>query len=767
MVEKRGQLRLPVPARPGAGQPLDGRRGTTPFAHPAMATRAAAPSSDSLLTVMWRSRWMMLLCLVLALVAGFVYIQTVTPIFTSTSKLYLDYGSIQISQPYEPGRPPRTDKYLYTQAELLKSRPILAAALETLDPRRMRTFANVDVIPVAHLHRTVTVDVGKKDEIISVSFDSVDPVEVSEIVNRIVEAYMTSRSEQEQRNSAQVLRILQADMTRTNEELKERLSQLEHFQTHEMPLSRGSEQGGSVIMQQCLDLQAAHTQAEFTAVEAESFYEGVRTLAENPAALRQYLQAKGGAGSYSYGGATAERARLEAQLTELDISRQKLLETVTPDHPSVAGMGIEIEGIQTQLGELDRGFVEAAMAAAEQQFSEAKRYEQQVAQRHTQQEQQVALLSQELAQYQRLRSEVDRLSAYSETLDEQVREIRKIVGEDVGQLRMEILEPALRAERPSKPQKARVMAMALVLGLLSGGGIALARDWFDQTLRSAEEISAALGLPVLGLVPAMSRRDKADARGRRVLLRPESHEAEAFRTVRTAIFFGAPKDRTRTMLVTSPSAAEGKSTLVSNLGIAIARAGQKTLILDADFRKPTQHTIFGLDHRERSLSGVLSGKKKLGEAIQRTPVKGLSLLVCGYNISNPAEFLNSPRFAKLLECLAGAYDRVLVDAPPATIVTDAQILGALCDVTVLVLKADKSTRKIAQQAIDALQSVGAHLLGVVVNEVHKSGGRYGYYGGYNQSYGSDVRNGKSSRRRDTKAGPEGRRAAVSLVSKGR
>ena len=766
MVEKRGQLRLPMPVQSGSGRPPEARRLHAPLAHPPMAARAAGPSADSLLTVMWRSRWAMLLCLVLALVAGFVYIQTVTPIFTSTSKLYLDYGSIQISQPYEPGRPPRTDKYLYTQAELLKSRRILAAALKTLYPQRMRTFADLDVIPVAHLHRTVTVDVGKKDEIISVSFDSVDPVEASEIVNRIVEAYTTSRSEQEQRDSAQVLRILQADMTRTNEELKQRLSQLEQFQTHEMPLSRGSEQGGSVIMQQCLDLQAAHTQATFAAVEAESFYEGVRTLAENPAALRQYLQTKGIVGVYSSASAIAERASLENQLTDLDINRQKLLETVTPDHPSVSAIEIEVNGIETKLGALDREFVEAALAAAEQQYNEAKHYEEQVAQQHSQQEEQVALLSQELAQYQRLRSEVNRLSAYSETLDEQVREIRKIVGEDVGQLRMEVLEPALRAERPSKPQRARVMAMALVLGLLSGGGIAVARDWFDQTLRSADEISAALGLPVLGLVPAMSRREKADARGRKVLLQPESHEAEAFRTVRTAIFFGAPKDRTRTMLVTSPAAAEGKSTLVSNLGIAIACAGQKTLILDADFRKPTQHTIFGMDHQERSLSGVLSGKKKLGEAIQRTPVKGLSLLACGYSISNPAEFLNSQRFAKLLECLARAYDRVLVDAPPVTVVTDAQILGALCDVTVLVLKADKSTRKVAQQAIDALHSVGAHLLGVVVNEVHKSGGRYGYYGRYNRSYGSSLRNGKSRQRRDSQADPQKRRAAVTLVSKG-
>jgi capsular exopolysaccharide synthesis family protein len=278
-------------------------------------------------------------------------------------------------------------------------------------------------------------------------------------------------------------------------------------------------------------------------------------------------------------------------------------------------------------------------------------------------------------------------------------------------------------------------------------------------LRSADEISALLRVAVLGAGPAMSRRQKPQERGQKGLLQPDSHEAEAFRTIRTAVLFGAPKEKARTMLVTSPAAGDGKSTLVSNLAIAMACAGQKTLILDADFRKPTQHLIFELDHEQRCLSEVLAGRLQLAAAIQSTGTKGLHVLPCGHAILNPAEVLNGQRFGRLLECLTSAYDRVLIDAPPVTIVTDAQILGALSDITVLVVKANKSTRRVTQRALDALQTVGAHLIGVVINDVQRSGDHYGYYFGQYQQYGgSGSGNGRANK--------TGRGVTTSLPSRG-
>ncbi len=757
MIERGLPPDFKIPRRPGTTGGTGGRTVAVPQRYLTGAVPVSASISDSLLAVAWRGRWIILICVVVALAGGIVCIQTATPIYTSTAKLYLDYVGPRIPGP-DPGSLPPSEKYLNTQAELIRSRPIRTAAIEALAARRLRTFSNAD-IPSACLDRNITVDVGKREEIISVSFRCPYPVEAAEIVNCVVDTYMASRSEHEQKSSATVLKILREEMTRTKGELDDKQNALQEFQIEKMPLALGSAEGGGVT-ERYLQLQNAYTQAEIRTMEAEAFRKGVQALKGDPAALRRYVSIRGGTSAYA--GSVSEGSSLEARLVELELQRDALLEKITPDHPTVAALTTEIARIEGKLAAMDQEFLSAVLGAAEQQYEEASSYREQLAQLYDEQQEQVVMLNLEIAQYQRLRSEVDQLTTYFQTLEQQIRDIQKVEGEDVGQLRMAILELAVPAESPSEPQKDRTMAVALVLGLLLGGGVAVARDWLDETLRSTDEISAALGLPVLGAVPAMSRRQEMQVRGRKVLLQPDSHEAEAFRTIRTAVFFGMPKDRAKTMLITSPAAGDGKSTLVSNLAIAVARAGQKTLILDADFRKPTQHMIFEVDHQERCLNSVFAGRIKLSAAIQPTRVDGLDLLTCGIGISSPAEILNSRRFATLLARLGDVYDRVLIDAPPVTAVTDAQIIGALCDVTILVLRADKSTRKIAQRAIDGLQSVGACLLGIVVNEVRRSGGRYGYYGAYYESDGSGSRNGRRNAGQRTRPGSK----AAAIVGHG-
>lgn len=760
MTEPREISRFSIP--PGAA--VVSRTNGSIASRPAGLLSPVVPgqASESLLTVAWRGRWMILVCVVLSIAAGLAYVQTATPIYTSTSKLFLDY--MNIPPPiYEPGRLPQTERYLQTQAAQLQSRPIVGTAVQRLEQQRLQTFKDMDM-PAAYVAKNIRVEVGKRDEIISIAFDSPYPVEAAQIVNGVVEAYMTSRSQQQQRNAAQVLEILQKDLNRVQKERLQKQADLEDYQANRMPSALGSEAGSAVMQRHLEDLQTELTRAQIVAMEAESFRDAVEVLAGDAGALRLYVQTRGSVSSYL--GSTAEKSPLETRLIELDLQIGELSDELTPDHPTVAALVNQRATVKTKLNELEDRFVSAVVAAAQQQCNGAADHERQLTTLYEQQRAQVAAASAEVAQCQRLQAEVDRLKGYEQTLEQQVSEIARILNEDVGQLRMAILEPALPAEDPSSPQKGKIMAMALVLGLLLGGGIAVARDWLDQTLRSTEEISALLGLRVLGSVPAMSRRRTMQERGRKVLLQPDSHEAEAFRTVRTAVFFSAPKGRAKAMLITSPEAGDGKSTLVSNLAIAMARAGQKTLILDADFRKPTQDSIFGLDHHERCLSNVLAGRMKLAAAIQPTGLEGLHLLTCGHGISNPAEVLNSQRFALLLKSLAGAYDRILVDAPPVTVVTDAQILGVRCDVTLLVLKADKSTRRAAQRAIEALRSVGAQVLGVVVNDISKSGDRYGYYygryGGYHDSDSGNGKRGKPQRVR-TGAGGEPRGAVGEIV----
>lgn len=725
-----------------------------------MAPPAVANASESLAKVIWRGRWIMFICLVLALAAGFVYIQTATPIYTSTAKLYLDYSGIRIAPSYESDRVPRTDRYLYTQAELLVSQPILKAVLTLPEMQRLQTFADVS-IRMAYLRNNVEVEVGRRDEIVSVSFSSPYAAEVPQIVNKIVEAYIASRSESQREDSSQVFDRYQKEYDRATQELDQMRDELEQFQAASMLLTLGSDQGNGVDARY-RELETEFAQAQLQTVDAELFFNAVRLLADDPEALRQYVALAGHVAAYAGGGNTT--AQLEAEQASVESELESLLVELTPDHPKVVSLQARIEQIETTIDESKDRFVRVQLAAAEQRYLEAKAREEDLARRCEEQRQEVRQMNDELTKYRRLATEVAELTAYRQMIGEQLKEIRTIAGQEVGGFRMQILESASTSEFPSHPQRSKVMAIALVLGLLAGGGLAVLRDLTDQTLRSGEEISSVLGLPVLGVVPAMSRRESVSARGRHVHLRPDAPEAEAFRTVRTAIFFGTSKEQARTVLVTSPAQGDGKSTLASNLAIAMAQAGQRTILLDADFRRPVQHAIFEIPADENGLSAVIAGKTKLAQAIQPTAVPGLEVISSGPRVPNPAEILNSPRFKELLEHLVEAYDRIIVDAPPVTVVTDAQILGAICDATILVLRAGKSTRKVGQRAIDSLHRVDARLLGTVVNDVAKSGDRYGYYGGYGGSNGSGRSRAKTGKTRQVQ--PDVQRAQPAMVSEG-
>jgi capsular exopolysaccharide synthesis family protein len=223
---------------------------------------------------------------------------------------------------------------------------------------------------------------------------------------------------------------------------------------------------------------------------------------------------------------------------------------------------------------------------------------------------------------------------------------------------------------------------------------------------------------------------------------PMSDVAESYRTVRTAVNFGSPTGTAKTILITSPSPGEGKSTLASNLAIAMAQAGNRILLLDADFRKPTQQKAWNID-RNIGLSNVLAGNQSLDEAIRPTQVSGLDVLPCGPIPANPSEILNSQMFADVLAEVSARYDHVLLDSPPVMPVTDARILAASVDATLLAVRAERTQRKAAVFARDTLRSVGAHLIGVVVNDVPRRKGLYGYYYSdaqlYRYGYGANIR----------------------------
>ncbi len=719
------------------------------------AGEAVEVFSESLFRVLGRRRWTVLGTAALALAAGFLYLHRVTPLYTSTSKICVEQAGPQIFEKDTSGMISMWDRYLYTQAARLKSTQILSAALKAPGMARLKTWANVGD-PMMVLRRHLEVVVGKKDEIISVSFVSPYPEEAAQVVNTVIGSYIAAHEQRTRTTLGEVVRILKEEKTKRNEDLLSKLQKMTEFKQHNEGLALGTDQDNNVIVRQLEPLASVLREAQLATLETKSFYDAVRKTADEPSGLRQLAEGQRARGIYAT--TSSESTFLRTELNRLERDKAETLRELKPQHPVVKALEEELQRTQKRLAELDEEFARGVLAAAEQQYLAAREKEQELQKYFDKQRQEAVQLNKQLTQYTLLQSDYEQAMKLCDLLDSSIQ--RLDVTTEVGALNISILEAAEPALRPSRPQKAKMAGAALALGLVAGVGLALLRDRRDQRVRSAQEISTVLSLPVLGVVPSIRGPKQAPSvRGQKTRTNPASREAEAFRTIRTAIFFGAPKRGARTILITSPAPREGKSTVVANLGIVIAQAGQRTLILDADFRRPMQHRIFGVDRKTKGLSLVLAGRMAPEEAIVRTDLENLDVLTCGPDVPNPAEMLNSDRFARLVNTLSSEYERILIDSPPVTTVTDAHILGALCNATILVLRAEFSTRRVAAHAREGLASVGARVLGVVVNDVSDKGDRYGCYTSYGYSY-HDRGDGGNGRRT---AGMDPRHEAAPVV----
>ena len=223
---------------------------------------------------------------------------------------------------------------------------------------------------------------------------------------------------------------------------------------------------------------------------------------------------------------------------------------------------------------------------------------------------------------------------------------------------------------------------------------------------------------------------------------PKSPVSEAYRTIRTNIQFAGVDKAMKTIVFTSTAQDEGKSTVVANLGIVMAQAGQKVVIMDCDFRNPTQHRLFKLQNK--GLSNCIAIGKDVLEIVQSSGTPGLDILTSGPVAPNPSEILASNRMKTVIEELKEKYDYVLIDTPPVLPVTDSSVIGSIADGTILLTAWNQITPAMAKEAKTRLEQAGAKILGVVLNKVEVASKGYGYgYGyGYYYYYGHEEKDAK-------------------------
>ena len=304
-----------------------------------------------------------------------------------------------------------------------------------------------------------------------------------------------------------------------------------------------------------------------------------------------------------------------------------------------------------------------------------------------------------------------------------------------------------------------ILGIGGLLGCLVGFGVGCLVEMADKTFHNPDQIIKQLRIPLIGHIPVIGQSKRYLVENSLIepivctYHRPKSQVSEAFRAVRTALYFNTQGAKHSVIQVTSPTPGDGKSTLASNLAVSIAQSGKRVLLVDADMRRPRQHGTFGISSRV-GFATVLSGQSEWRDTMfECEEIEGLTVMPCGAKPQNPAELSSSPQVKLLIEEMRQEFDFVIIDTPPLLAVTDPCPIAARVDGVVLCLRIKKNVRVSAERAVELIGNLGASCIGLVVNGVGAQSGygsqytygayRAGYsYNGYGYGYGYGYGTGK-------------------------
>ena len=435
--------------------------------------------------------------------------------------------------------------------------------------------------------------------------------------------------------------------------------------------------------------------------------------------------------------------KLRERLSVLQEKREALLMIYTPEWPEVKKIEAQMKPLEAELakapGEIVSSMKRKFEAAVARESSLRRAYDQQKATTTQQTRDEIDLIA--------MTQELETNKQYLNTLIQRQRELQ-ITGTDRTN-EVSIATYSRLNPTPVGPPRLRNIFIALLLSLVAGIGLAFLLDFLDDTVKSIDDVDRYIHLPALALIPA-SRSDRprlmglpggppvppSETTALAMIDDVRSPIAESYRHLRTSLLLSSAGQPPKTILVTSSQPSEGKTTTAINTAFMLAQTGADVLILDCDLRRPRLHAHFGLPN-SKGLTNWLSGDTDIDQLLQSYDKQAnLKLLTSGPVPPNPAELLGSDEMRKLLGILGERFGHIIIDSPPTISFTDASILSTMVDGVVLVVHSGRSSRAVVRRAKQQLLDVGAHIFGVVLNNVKAEAQDY-YYSGYYSGYYSD------------------------------
>ena len=419
-------------------------------------------------------------------------------------------------------------------------------------------------------------------------------------------------------------------------------------------------------------------------------------------------------------------AEINQQLSEAERQFNLVKQTYRAKHPVYIATQTQIEGLRRSRDQLLQDVVTLLRG-------ERDRFQEQYAElKKAKDAQQTQLLSDtgKSVEYNDLKRALETNTAMYNNIVTRLAEIDVTKGMTDSQVRVH--ERAVDAA-PLRASAVKAYLLGVLGGLLTGLGIALGLHFLDRSVKTVDQAEEIAGLPVVSAIPKKSR---GKARSLDVVTDRESVVAEGFRSLRTSLAMASHTDERRSFMFTSAQPAEGKTFCSTNFAATLSQQGFKTLLIDADLRRPMVSRVFFNENRRPGLTEVLTGQTELAAAVVPTEVPDLTILTAGSRVANPAEILATPRMLELLKEALLTYDRVVIDTAPTLAVSDSLLLAPHVDVTCLVLRSFKTPRKTFARALKALTDINCQPAGVVLNFLPSGLGTYYYYSGrYYGSYG--------------------------------
>lgn len=692
--------------------------------------------------ILWSHRWM--ISLVTLSVFGFTLFFTLRmdPVYEAETTILIepqDSGAVSL---FDPTGFMKQKTLVNNECELLKSRTL---ALHVIDRAMAAGWAPVvepDTEPLTReqlansLRARLSVHPLKDADIINIGMRASSPAEAAQFANLVAEEYRSQNISQNRGELTEVRRFLEDQLNAVQNRLSSSEEDLRVFKQESGVVSLSSEV--EQLVKQLAEFEAARNGAS---TEHEALQRRLSYLEEELEASRVGLVDD------------IERAMnslvadLREQVVKLQTERSSLIVRGAPeDGPQIRALDSKVgeatEKLRSETRKIVNGgllpgdplvynqeLVDRILALKAEVETAASRAEalDRIVQDYS--ARLGSLPDKELALARRQRDYTVNETTYL-MMKNKYEEIRISEAGEIGNVR--VIDPALSPLDPIHPNKRLNAILGLVLGLGLGIGMAFLLEYLDTSLRSIEEVERKLDTSVLGAVPTFQESDRSLGRRRSLVtaLSPRSPVAESFRTVRTNLGFVAAGDAVGAFGVTSSGPKEGKSTTASNLAITMAEAGQRTLLVDADLRRPMLHEIFSLESAN-GLTDHLAGTLSLDEALRETDVENLSVIPSGTLPPNPSELLGSNAMKAFLEEARGRFDRIVFDTPPVMPVTDALVLSTLLDGVLMVVESGRTAESVARRTRTLLGNGGVRFLGVVLNNVRAGAGygygKYGYY----------------------------------------